>query len=173
MHVYMRSTGPPSGPRSRDSPSSYSRRTRLSKSLKGRTSWGWSWPSGRPWRRRRPGTTAPATRPFVTSVWTTPSTRVCLLKQAWRRPKRGCATGSAKGGPGIGRSNARLPRFRVGRPQGTTPIPSSPRRRSATTEEKREENCRNRHRAYGRGRRDSIRKRKVARGFDPRIAQSA
>ena len=100
MPVYMRSTGPPSGPRSRDSPSSYSRRTPLSKSLKGRTSWGCWWRSGRPWRRRRPGTTAPATRPFVTSVWTTPSTRACLLKQVWRRPRRVAQQDSLRGGQG-------------------------------------------------------------------------
>jgi hypothetical protein len=35
-------------------------------------------------------------------------------------------------------------------------------------EEKREKDCRYRHGAYGRGLRDSIRKKNVARGFDPR-----
>src|ERR1700757_5151241 len=42
--------------------------------------------------------------------------------------------------------------------------------RSEAKEEKREKDCRYRHRAYGRGLRDSIRKKDVARGFDPRIA---
>ena len=42
--------------------------------------------------------------------------------------------------------------------------------RSEAKEENREKDCRYRHRAYGRGLRDSIRKKNVARGFDPRVA---
>src|ERR1700730_13914550 len=43
--------------------------------------------------------------------------------------------------------------------------------RSEAKEENREKDCRYRYRAYGRGLRDSIRKKNVARGFDPRIAR--
>jgi len=43
--------------------------------------------------------------------------------------------------------------------------------RSLAKEENREKDCRYRYRAYGRGLRDSIRKKNVARGFDPRIAR--
>ncbi len=39
--------------------------------------------------------------------------------------------------------------------------------RSEAKEEKRDKDCRYRHRAYGRGLRDSIRNKNVARGFDP------
>src|SRR5579864_3097066 len=40
--------------------------------LEGENVWGCSCASGRPWRRRRRGTTALATRRSVTFVWTTP-----------------------------------------------------------------------------------------------------
>jgi hypothetical protein len=48
-------------------------------------------------------------------------------------------------------------------------IPGTAQRNEAK-EEKLEKDCRYRHRAHGRGLRDSIRRKNVAHGFDPRIA---